>query len=437
MKNSKRSAWVILTVALLAAGFVVFVFVRDAVWVQAVAVLVFCVVVGVLLVPRLQRGDVAPGRFGDLARRLVALETAVYVVGGMVAVALFALSSGVKACCYSRQSLEAALEERFGPATASSQLPFSRVPAKSFVGQGAPTRVAQEVDKVWPSEDQRYTPMGVLLRYEHRIVAILPGEDATSHVFLADDGEAFRVFYEQLGPFWGPSYAERRGGVPSSRSVPDRSDLDRLATVLRSAAQAQKAANSDELPCYAWSIEVRSGRRAGQLDGSQDGTNRDVARKTCSDSFTLEGYLDPNAGRLRRGSQGDLSFGVSCFCVEAPDSRRLATPLVEVIEGATQTPRDSGVRRGKGLIEHIESLPLLAAEAGNLRFVEPTRPPSHAPTQLSPTTRSDTERRAERSGVGVIATLPAVAAGFLLAAMVVLAVSGAALKLAARARRNP
>ena len=37
-----------------------------------------------------------------------------------------------------------------------------------------PLEVSVELDDAWPPEDQRYTAVGVLLRYEHDIVALVP-----------------------------------------------------------------------------------------------------------------------------------------------------------------------------------------------------------------------------------------------------------------------
>ena len=96
-----------------------------------------------------------------------------------------------------------------------------------------------------------------------------------------------------------------------------------------------------------------------------------------------------------------------------------------MIEGATQQPRGDGVRAGKGLLEHIEVLPLLAEEAlgiGPPPLASARVPPGEHPAAAE---RSDADRRAERSWRGVPPALLRVGALFLLAFLVVCLVATA------------
>ena len=74
----------------------------------------------------------------------------------------------------------------------------------------SPLLVADELlDENWASEDQRYTAVGVLLRYEHDIVALVPDGHGGTSVEREDEDDGYRHYYAYVGDFWGPSYQER------------------------------------------------------------------------------------------------------------------------------------------------------------------------------------------------------------------------------------
>lgn len=377
---------------------------------------------------------VAQGHATDPPRRVLALEPR--FVGGAVAVGLLllVLAQATKAAFYPGGHLRSTLVKGLGPAQRGA-LPYGDEPALRFERHGTPTQVAARVDALWPSEDQRYTPVGVFLRYERDIVAVMPLRAHTAQVLVAAAEPAFRTFRDELAGFWGPSY-ERSGRVArSARAVPEPADLRRLAGVLAAAERDQaRPYGGPERPCYGWRIDVRSGKRAGALRGTSDGVGRAPRRSGCSVRYAVEGWVDPNAGRFtQKGDPGDYDVGIACFCVDQPTTSRLDLPPNELIEGADQQPSTTRFHPGKGLIELIEAQPLLAAETGEVPFVELAESRGRD-VRLSPVIRSDRDRRAEAgdSAAGAAAAALDVLGGFWLVLTAVLVVGGLVLRATRR-----
>jgi hypothetical protein len=269
-----------------------------------------------------------------------------------------------------------------------------------------PIRAAERLEREWPAEDQRYTPWGVFLRYEDDVVALLP-RTAGSAVERLPAEDAYVRYGAIVGRFWGPAYHERPDVRDSALSVPGDADL-------RAAARALGAAERAHGTCYGWDVEVRSGVRAGHLYGSGAGVGTRVDVE-CEHRVVLEGWIDPRANRFsRRGEPGTWSLGARYeldgdFPQASFDA--LSIPFVEMIEGSTTEPSDGGAIPGKGLLEHIGALPLLAQEADALDTVplpEPHRPEG----ALAEVERSDAARRADGTAVGIVTALLRVAAGF-------------------------
>ena len=104
----------------------------------------------------------------------------------------------------------------------------------------------------------------------------------------------------------------------------------------------------------------------------------------------------------------ELILGIAEASINAIDLR-----LGELIEGHTQEPNGEGTRPGKGLIELIDSLPLLAQDLDDVPPVPvataPAAPPGARP---APVQRTDSERRAETSWVGLVHAALLVGGGF-------------------------
>jgi len=134
----------------------------------------------------------------------------------------------------------------------------------------------------------------------------------------------------------------------------------------------------------------------------------------------LDGWVDPLSGQLnRRGSPGswNLDFigtGAIAGRIRRASVEAIDTPFVELIEGATQDPRGDGVRAGKGLIEQLEAMPLLAQDAPGIPPVPIESAPVPSGAQPAPVLRSDSDRRAENSWVGVPPAVIRVGALFVL-----------------------
>jgi len=264
-----------------------------------------------------------------------------------------------------------------------------------------PLLVAAELDDQWPADDQRYTAVGVLLRYERDIVALLPERSGGTRIVRQDPVSAFRRFHDYVGDFWGDRYHARDHVPRSALAVP--SDDDVLAVTRRLAA-AQRA----QRVCFSWDVEIRSGRRAGRFTGP-------AAEERCQPYLRLVGWVDPLAGRLsRRRSPGDWSlayeWNVPHANLDPAALRAIDTPQVELIEGATQQPSGDGRRAGKGLLEHLDAMPLLAAAMPGVPPVPPPmRSPSGVPARVRPAAaeRTDAERRADDSWVAIPPRSPA------------------------------
>jgi hypothetical protein len=267
-----------------------------------------------------------------------------------------------------------------------------------------PLAVSVELDKAWQPEDQRYTAVGVLLRYEHDIVALLPDGHGGTRIERHDDDEGYRRYFAYVGDFWGPGYQEDDDVPRSAMAVPGDGDVRALTRRLRLASLAQGV-------CFGWDVEIRSGRREGRLTGPEIPAD-------CA-YVKLYGWVDPNAGRLtRKGSPGDWALGYEWTLggeIREESVDAIDTPHVELIEGALQQPNGRGHRAGKGLIEHLEVMPLLAQDVPGIPRVFPGTAfgvPDDA--RPEPVQRTDAERRQEETWVAVPIALVEVAAVFTL-----------------------
>jgi hypothetical protein len=268
-----------------------------------------------------------------------------------------------------------------------------------------PLELSVELDGVWPPEDQRYTAVGVLLRYEHDIVALVPDGQGGTKIERHRADEGYRRFYAYVGSYWGDR-ARRRDDVPrSGRAVPDEADTRAVTRRLRLAGRTQDV-------CYGWDVEIRSGAREGRFTGP-------AIPPDCR-YVKLYGWIDPNSGRFtRKGSPGDWSLGYEWTLdgdITEASIDAIDTPLVELIEGAMQQPAGDGERAGKGLIEHLDALPLLAQDVPGIARVFPQTPfgiPEDA--RPAPVERTDAERRLEDSWEAIPIAFARVGAGLTLA----------------------
>jgi hypothetical protein len=267
-----------------------------------------------------------------------------------------------------------------------------------------PLAVSVELDEAWQPEDQRYTAVGVLLRYEHDIVALLPDGRGGTKLERHRAGEGYRRFYPYVGDFWGPGYQEGDDLPRSAMAVPGDADVRALTRRLRLASLAQGV-------CFGWDVEIRSGRREGRFTGPEIPAD-------CA-YVKLYGWVDPNAGRLRRkGSPGDWALGYEWTLdgeIREESIDAIDTPLVELIEGALQQPNGRGHRAGKGLIEHLDVMPLLAQDVPGIPRVFPGTAfgvPDDA--RPEPVQRTDAERRQEETWVAIPIAFIEIAAVFTL-----------------------
>ena len=266
-----------------------------------------------------------------------------------------------------------------------------------------PLAMSVELDDTWPPEDQRYTAVGVLLRYEHDIVALVPdGRGGTTiERYSADEG--YRRFYAYVGSYWGARYSESDDALRSAMAVPDAADTRAVSRRLRLAGRAQDV-------CYGWDVEIRSGRREGRFTGPPIPPDCRYVK--------LYGWIDPNAGRFRRGSDGEWGLGYEWTLdgeIREASIDAIDTPLVELIEGAMQQPAGDGHRAGKGLVEHIDALPLLAQDVPGIARVFPEAPPAIPDgARPAPVELTDAERRLEDSWEAIPIAIVRVAAIFTL-----------------------
>jgi uncharacterized protein DUF4247 len=268
-----------------------------------------------------------------------------------------------------------------------------------------PLEVSAELDDAWPPEDQRYTAVGVLLRYEHDIVALVPDGRGGTTIERHGADEGYRRFYAYVGSYWGERYS-RGDDVPrSAMAVPDEADTRAVGRRLRLAGRVQDV-------CYGWDVEIRSGGREGRFAGPPIPSDCRYVK--------LYGWIDPNAGRFtRKGSPGDWSLGYEWTLdgeIRQASINAIDTPLVELIEGAMQKPAGDGHRAGKGLVEHLDALPLLAQDVPGIARVFPGTPfavPDDA--RPAPVERTDAERRLENRWPAIPIAIVRVGAIFTLA----------------------
>jgi uncharacterized protein DUF4247 len=345
---------------------------------QAISGLLFLLamlaVAGVFVTSREARAGMVDRfpRTAWFAKRVMALRWR-FIGGALaVAVALFLLAEGWKALTYPEGDLRAHLRDRYGDTMRSDR---------------SPLLVSADLDADWQPEDQRYTPAGVFLRYERDIVALLPDGEGGTRIDVEDDLDGFRRFHVYVGDFWGPSYHEKADVPRSALAVPGEEDLRAAARELAEAREVQGV-------CYGWDLDIRSGVRKGPF-------TRPVDEARCGRYVVLEGWIDPNAGRFtRRGDPGDWRLGyrwrldgpIPGDAIDAVD-----TPHVELIEGATQQPSGDGSRAGKGVLENIGAMPLLAQETPGIGPVPPRTEHVAAAERPAPVERTDSERRAEES----------------------------------------
>ena len=287
-----------------------------------------------------------------------------------------------------------------------------------------PLAVSVELDDAWPPEDQRYTAVGVLLRYEHDIVALVPdGRGGTTiERHRADAG--YRRYYAYVGSYWGARYSRRDDAPRSAMAVPDAADTRAVSRRLRLAGRRQDV-------CYGWDVEIRSGQREGRLTGPPIPPDCRYVK--------LYGWIDPNAGRLtRKGSPGDWALGYEWTLdgeISEASINAIDTPLVELIEGAMQQPAGDGHRAGKGLVEHLDVLPLLAQDVPSVARVFPNTPfavPDDA--RPAPVERTDAERRLDDSWEAIPIAFARVGVIFTLAFLVFGLIAAAIVRLVRRAR---
>ena len=287
-----------------------------------------------------------------------------------------------------------------------------------------PLEVAVELDDAWPPEDQRYTAVGVLLRYERDIVALVPDGRGGTTIERQSADEGYRRFYEYVGSYWGARYSERDDAPRSAMAVPDEADTRAVTRRLQHAGRVQDV-------CYGWDVEIRSGRREGRFTGPPIPADCRYVK--------LYGWIDPNAGRLtRKGSAGDWSLGYEWTLdgdIHEASVNAIDTPLVELIEGAMQQPAGDGHRAGKGLIEHLDALPLLAQDVRTISLVTPSAP-SGVPDDArpAPVERTDAERRLDDSWEAIPIAFARVAAIFTLAFLFFGLVVAAIVRLVRRVR---
>lgn len=280
-----------------------------------------------------------------------------------------------------------------------------------------PLAVSVELDEAWQPEDQRYTAVGVLLRYEHDIVALLPDGRGGTKLERHDDEEGYRRYFAYIGDFWGSRYLEDDDVARSAMPVPDAADVRAVTRRLRLASRAQGV-------CFGWDVEIRSGRREGRFAGPEIPAG-------CA-YVKLVGWVDPNVGRLvSKGSPGDWSLTYEWTLdgeIRQESIDAVDAPLVELIEGATQQPNGRGHRAGKGLLEHLDVMPLLAQDVPGIPRVLPGTP-FGVPADARPEAvqRTDAERRQEETWVALPIALVEVAAvftlGFLFLGLIVAGIS--------------
>ena len=92
-----------------------------------------------------------------------------------------------------------------------------------------PLEVSVELDDAWPPEDQRYTAVGVLLRYEHDIVALVPDGRGGTTIERHRPDDGYRRFYAYVGSYWGARYSRRDDAPRSAMAVPDDATRARSA----------------------------------------------------------------------------------------------------------------------------------------------------------------------------------------------------------------
>ena len=293
-----------------------------------------------------------------------------------------------------------------------------------------PIQAAAELEREWPAEDQRYTPWGVFLRYEEDVVALLPRTVGTTVERLPAEA-AYEKYGAIVGRFWGPAYHDRPRLRASAMAVPAEADL-------RAAAQALAAAEKAHRACYGWDVEIRSGVREGRLQGSGAGVGKPV-ETGCERGAVLTGFIDPRAGRFRRrGGTGRWALDVwreTDHVDPRTSCEAISVPFVEMIEGSTTEPSDGGAIAGKGLLEMIGAVPLLAQEADALAAV-PLPPPRRSRGALAAVERSDAARRAEATGGSFVPAVLRVGAGFALVVLVIGLLAGLVARLI-RALRGP
>jgi hypothetical protein len=287
-----------------------------------------------------------------------------------------------------------------------------------------PLELSVELDDAWPPEDQRYTAVGVLLRYEHDIVALLPDGRGGTTIERHRADEGYRRFYEYVGSYWGARYS-RRDDVPrSAMAVPDAADTRAVSRRLRLAGRVQDV-------CYGWDVEIRSGRREGRFTGPPIPPDCRYVK--------LTGWIDPNAGRFRRrGLPGDWSLGYEWTLdgeIHQASIDAIDTPLVELIEGAMQQPAGRGHRAGKGLVEHLDALPLLAQDVpGIVRVFAGTTSAIPDDARPAPVELTDAGRRLEESWEAIPIAFVRVGAIFTLAFLFFGLITAAIVRLVRRLR---
>ena len=196
-----------------------------------------------------------------------------------------------------------------------------------------PLEVSVDLDDTWPPEDQRYTAVGVLLRYEHDFGALLPDGGGGTTIERHSSDEGYRRFYAYVGSYWGERYSADDDAPRSAMAVPDEADTRAVSRRLRLAGGVQDV-------CYGWDVEIRSGQREGRFTGP-------AIPSDCR-YVKLYGWIDPNAGRFTRKGRPATGRSATSGRWTATSARRRSTPRTRRSSSSSKAPCRSRPATGTG-----------------------------------------------------------------------------------------
>ena len=79
-----------------------------------------------------------------------------------------------------------------------------------------PSAVAAAIAGAWKPADRRSDPSGFFLRYRNDIVAVTPGTDGGSRIYVDPERRGYTRWYPYVGGYWGtysgPGESFRGGG---------------------------------------------------------------------------------------------------------------------------------------------------------------------------------------------------------------------------------